>query len=72
VLFHGAGRSPPRIALAACFAALVLHTWTYADFLEDPFTWAILAVGVALARQGRAAPVPAREAALPGAGRPGK
>jgi O-antigen ligase len=54
VLFRGAGRSPPRIALAACFAALVLHTWTYADFLEDPFTWAILAIGVALARQARA------------------
>jgi O-antigen ligase len=52
VLFRGAGRSPPRIALAACFAALVLHTWTYADFLEDPFTWALLAVGVALARRG--------------------
>jgi hypothetical protein len=52
VLFRRAGRSPPRIALAACFAALVLHTWTYADFLEDPFTWAILAVGVSLARAG--------------------
>jgi O-antigen ligase len=51
VLFRGAGRSPPRIALAACFAALVLHTWTYADFLEDPFTWTLLALGVALARQ---------------------
>jgi O-antigen ligase len=51
VLFRGAGRSPPRIALAACFAVLVLHTWTYADFLEDPFTWALLAVGVALARR---------------------
>jgi O-antigen ligase len=51
VLFRGAGRSPPRIAIAACFAALVLHTWIYADFLEDPFTWALLAVGVALARQ---------------------
>ncbi|MGO9489877.1 MAG: O-antigen ligase family protein [Solirubrobacteraceae bacterium] len=49
VLFSGAGRSPPRIALAACFAALVLHTWTYADFLEDPFTWALLGIGVALA-----------------------
>jgi hypothetical protein len=36
--------------------ALLLHTWTYADFLEDPFTWAILAIGVALARrEGRAA-----------------
>jgi O-antigen ligase len=49
VLFRGAGRSPPRIAIAACFAALVLHTWTYADFLEDPFTWTLLALGVALA-----------------------
>jgi O-antigen ligase len=49
VLFRGAGRSPPRIALAACFAALALHTWTYADFLEDPFTWALLAIGVSLA-----------------------
>ncbi|HXB14278.1 MAG TPA: O-antigen ligase family protein [Solirubrobacteraceae bacterium] len=51
-LFTGAGRSPPRIAIAACFAALVLHTWTYADFLEDPFTWTLLAIGVALARAG--------------------
>ncbi|HMD51628.1 MAG TPA: O-antigen ligase family protein, partial [Solirubrobacteraceae bacterium] len=49
VLFTDAGRSPPRIALAACFAALVLHTWAYADFLEDPFTWALLGIGVALA-----------------------
>jgi O-antigen ligase len=60
VLFRGAGRSPPRIALAACFAALVLHTWTYADFLEDPFTWTLLAIGVALARERvPARPVPA-------------
>ena len=50
VLFRGAGRSPPRIAIAACFAALVLHTWTYADFLEDPSSWLLLAIGVALAR----------------------
>jgi O-antigen ligase len=65
VLFRGAGRSPPRPkpgdarlalaspfrpAIAACFVALVLHTWTYADFLEDPFTWTLLAIGVALAR----------------------
>ena len=54
VLFCGAGRSAARMAIAACFAALVLHTWTYADFLEDPFTWALLAVGVALARRERA------------------
>jgi O-antigen ligase len=51
VLFGGAGRSPPfRLAIAACFAALVLHTWTYADFLEDPMTWTLLGIGVALAR----------------------
>ncbi len=49
-LFKGAGRSPPRIAVAAAFAALLLHTWTYADFLEDPFTWALLAIGLSLAR----------------------
>ncbi len=63
-LFSGAGRSPPtpkpgdtrlrlaspfRPAVAACFAALVLHTWVYADFLEDPLTWTLLGVGVALA-----------------------
>ncbi len=51
MLLRGAGRSPPRVALAACFAALVLHTWTYADFLEDPLTWTLLGIGVALARQ---------------------
>jgi putative inorganic carbon (HCO3(-)) transporter len=38
-----------RIAIAACFAALVLHTWTYADFLEDPLTWTLLGIGTALA-----------------------
>lgn len=47
-----AGRSPPRIAVAACFAALVLHTWVYADFLEDPMTWTLLGIGVALAAMG--------------------
>jgi O-antigen ligase len=57
VLFRGAGRSPPRIAIAACFAALVLHTWTYADFLEDPLTWTLLALGMALARAAPASSV---------------
>jgi O-antigen ligase len=51
VLFRGAGRSPPRIAIAACFAALVLHTFAYADFLEDPLTWTLLGIGLALARE---------------------
>ncbi len=52
VLFRGAGRAPPRIAIAACFAALVLHTFAYADFLEDPLTWTLLGIGVALAGAG--------------------
>ena len=39
------------------FAALVLHTWLYAAFLEDPVTWTLLALGSALA----AAPVATRE-----------
>jgi O-antigen ligase len=52
-LFAGAGRSPARIALAACFAALVLHTMTYADFLEDPVTWTLLGIGSALVLAGR-------------------
>jgi O-antigen ligase len=53
VLFRGAARSPPRIAIAACFAGLLLHTWTYADFLEDPMTWTLLGIGVALASAAR-------------------
>jgi O-antigen ligase len=55
-LFRGAGRSPPRIAIAACFAALVLHTWVYADFLEDPITWTLLGIGVALSLSRAQAP----------------
>jgi O-antigen ligase len=62
VLFRGAARSPPRVALAACYAALVLHTFTYADFLEDPLTWTLLGIGVALARAAE----PARELAPAG------
>jgi O-antigen ligase len=49
----GAGRSPPRIAIVACFAALVLHTMAYADFLEDPTSWALLGIGLALAAASR-------------------
>ena len=48
-LFADAGASPARIALAACFAALVVHTMAYADFLEDPVTWTLLGIGSALA-----------------------
>jgi O-antigen ligase len=39
-----------RLVVAAAFAALVFHTLLYADFLEDPITWALLALGIALRR----------------------
>jgi hypothetical protein len=37
------------VAIAAAFIALLFHTLLYADFLEDPITWTLLAVGSALA-----------------------
>jgi hypothetical protein len=42
--------------VAAAFVALVFHTMLYADFLEDPVTWALLGIGVALAGVPRLAP----------------
>jgi O-antigen ligase len=48
-LLRGARGSPVRAAIAAGFFALVLHTWLYAAFLEDPVTWTLLALGTALA-----------------------
>jgi putative inorganic carbon (hco3(-)) transporter len=53
-LVRRARGDPVRSAVAAAFVALVFHTFLYADFLEDPTTWVLLAVGLALAR----APVP--------------
>jgi putative inorganic carbon (hco3(-)) transporter len=53
-LVRGARGDPMRSAVAAAFLALMFHTLLYADFLEDPTTWVLLAVGLALAR----APVP--------------
>jgi O-antigen ligase len=57
-LLRGVRGHPVRAAVAAAFAALVLHTWSYASFLEDPLTWALLGMGLALAlgaRQARSA-----------------
>ena len=54
-LLRGARGDPVRAAIAAAFLALVFHTMLYADFLEDPVTWALLGAGMALAR---AAPQP--------------
>jgi O-antigen ligase len=48
VLLRGVRGDPVRAALAAAFAGLVLHTWSYASFLEDPLTWALLGMGLAL------------------------
>jgi hypothetical protein len=39
------------VTLTALFAALVTHTMMYAAFLEDPFTWVVLAVGLGIARR---------------------
>jgi O-antigen ligase len=47
----GLRRAPVRVAILAAFVALVVHTWAYADFLEDPITWTLLAVGCVLARE---------------------
>ena len=48
-LIRGARGDPARSAVAAAFGALIFHTMLYADFLEDPTTWALLGIGVALA-----------------------
>jgi O-antigen ligase len=45
----GVRDSAARMAVAAGFVALVLHTLLYADFLEDPITWTLLGIGTALA-----------------------
>jgi O-antigen ligase len=47
----GLRRSPVRVAILAAFVALVVHTWAYADFVEDPITWVLLAVGAVVARE---------------------
>lgn len=46
-LIRAARGSPAAAFLAAAFLALVVHTFLYADFLEDPATWALLAAGAA-------------------------
>jgi hypothetical protein len=52
-LLGGARGDPYRAVVAAGFVAVVVHTWMYAAFLEDPVTWTLLAVGTVLARQPR-------------------
>jgi O-antigen ligase len=64
-LLHGATGDPYRAVVAAAFVALVVHTWAYAAFLEDPLAWALLAVGTALARPRRPDGTPIRRTAAP-------
>ena len=68
VLVRGARANPARAAIAAAFAALLAHTMLYADFLEDPFAWALLGIGAALARAspvGEVAPAYGTKTASP-------
>lgn len=74
-LLRGAAGWPARAMVAAGLVALVVHTWLYAAFLEDPMTWTLLGVGVAMARHRRLwppedeAPIAASAAAPSGAPR---
>ncbi len=45
---RGAAPSPLRAALAAALVGLVVHTLFYAAFLEDPFSWALIALTATL------------------------
>ncbi len=60
-LLRGARSSAARAGIAAAFAGLMLHTWLYAAFLEDPLTWVLLAVGTALALAPAGEPEPEPE-----------
>jgi putative inorganic carbon (HCO3(-)) transporter len=67
-LVRRARADPARVAIAGAFVALLFHTFLYADFLEDPITWTLLAIGVALACR---APAPAApDGAVAGRDRP--
>jgi putative inorganic carbon (hco3(-)) transporter len=64
--------TPARVAIAAAFCALLVHTIGYAAYLTDPLTWALLAVGGVLAAEigaggwpRRSAPAESESAAAP-------
>ncbi len=63
-LLSRARDDPYRAVIAAGLVAVVVHTWLYAAFLEDPVTWTLLAVGAVLARQPRSRRAEASEDAL--------
>lgn len=49
-------RGPPaaRAAMLAAYVAVLVHTLTYAGFLDDPVTWVLIAIGYSLAFPCRA------------------
>lgn len=50
-------RGPPpaaRAAILAAYVAVLVHTLTYAGYLDDPVTWVLIAVGYSLAFPCRA------------------
>jgi putative inorganic carbon (HCO3(-)) transporter len=66
-LLAHAREDPVRSAIGAAFAALLFHTMLYADFLEDPVTWALLGVGAALASAPRVGARPRVQPVTPAA-----
>ncbi len=46
---HGRPGLVARVAVAAAFTAIFVHTLAYAAFLEDPLTWVLLGCAVSLA-----------------------
>jgi O-antigen ligase len=70
VLFTGAGGSVASAAMAACFAAMVVHSLGYAAFTIDPATWALLGLGVALRRDRQATASAPAPGAVGDSGRP--
>ena len=62
--------TPARIGVAAAFAALLIHTIGYADYLSDPLTWALFGVGGVLAAEVGAGELPARSGGDSSASRP--
>ncbi len=66
-LLSGARGDPYRAVIAAGFAAVIVHTWLYAAFLEDPVTWTLLAVGTSLAAGRSTSGARGTRAAVPAA-----
>lgn len=67
----GAGRwklGAARAAMISAFVAMIVHSFAYAAFLTDPITWALLAIGLALA--GQVGSVPSPESPPPAERRP--